>query len=208
LRPVRPDLNRAIRALMRDLARRSPEFRHIQPSRILVVAGEARRGSRGSVKPLTFAQGKSRDRTGLRKPVVKVDGKRMLYCITLRPLFFRDARPEQRVETILHELFHTSLQFDGTLDPARRHARLGKTFARRFQPVVRQYLRECSREILAPFAHHGEVRVLAWLERPPAYHAPGRARRIYTEEQLYTATLPLLTRRKHRLGETGRGSAG
>lgn len=208
MRPVRPDLNRAIRALMRDLARRSPEFRHIQPSRVLVVAGEARRGSRGSVKPLTFTQGKSRDHSGLRKPVVKVEGKRMLYCITLRPLFFRDARPEQRVETILHELFHASLQFDGTLDPARRHARLGKTFARRFQPVVRQYLRECPRELLAPFANHGEVRVLAWLERPPAYYAPGRARRIYTEEQLYTATLPLLTRRKHRLGETGRGSAG
>jgi hypothetical protein len=208
LRPACPDLNRAIRALMRDVARRSPDFRHIQPFRVLVVAGEARRGSRGSVKPLTFAQGKSRDRSGSRKPVVKVRGKRMLYCITLRPLFFRDARPEQRVETILHELFHASLEFDGTLDPARRHARLGKSFARRFQPVVRQYLRECPRDILAPFAHHGEVRVLAWLERPPAYHAPGRARRIYTEEQLYAVTLPLLTRRKHRLGETGRGSAG
>jgi hypothetical protein len=208
LRPVRPDLNRAIRALLRDVARRSPEFRHVQPSRVLVVAGEARRGSRGSVKPLTFAAGRSRDRSGLRKPVVKVGGRRILYCITLRPLFFRDARPEQRVETLLHELFHASLPFDGTLDPARRHSQMGRSFSRRFRPVVRQYLKECPRELLAPFAHHGEVRILAWLERPPAYYAPGRARRLYTEEQLYTATMQLLTRRRHWPGETGRGLAG
>ena len=37
---------------MRDLASRSPEFAHLIPAKVLVVAGEARRASRGSVKPL------------------------------------------------------------------------------------------------------------------------------------------------------------
>lgn len=189
---------------MRDLAVRSPEFAHLVPAKVLVVAGEARRGSRGSVKPLAFARGKSRDRSGARKPVVRVDGRRMLYCVTLRPLFFRDSRPEQRLETLLHELYHLSPAFDGTLDPVRRHARMGGTFSRRFRPVVRRYLRQCPPEVLAPFRHHGPVRILAWLERPPATHARGRSRRVYTEEQLYTATVQMLTRRKHRAGETGR----
>ena len=189
---------------MRDLAVRLPEFAHLVPAKVLVVAGEARRGSRGSVKPLAFARGKSRDRSGARKPVVRVDGRRMLYCVTLRPLFFRDSRPEQRLETLLHELYHVSPAFDGTLDPVRRHARMGGTFSRRFRPVVRRYLRQCPSEVLAPFRHHGPVRILAWLERPPATHARGRSRRVYTEEQLYTATVQMLTRRKHRAGETGR----
>ena len=192
------NLNRAIRALVRDLAERSPEFAHLVPAKVLVVSGEARRGSRGSVKPLSFARGKSRDSSGARKPVVRVDGRRMLYCVTLRPLFFRDARPEQRVETLLHELYHVSPAFDGTLDPSRRHSRLGRKFTRTFRPLVRRYLRQCPPEVLAPFAHHGPVRVLAWLERPPATHARGRSRRVYTEEQLYTATVQMLTRRKHR----------
>ena len=183
---------------MRDLSTRSPEFSHLVPAKVLVVAGEARRASRGSVKPLAFARAKSRDHSGVRKPVVRVEGRRMLYCVTLRPLFFRESRPEQRIETLLHELYHVSPAFDGTLDPARRHARLGRRFSRRFRPLVRRYLRDCPAEVLAPFAHHGPVRILAWLERPPAAHARGRSRRVYTEEQLYTVTVQMLTRAKHR----------
>ena len=191
-------MSRAIRVLMRDLSTRSPEFSHLVPARVLVVAGEARRASRGSVKPLAFARAKSRDHSGVRKPVVRVDGRRMLYCVTLRPLFFRDSRPEQRIETLLHELYHVSPAFDGTLDPARRHARLGGKFSRRFRPLLRRYLRDCPPDVLAPFAHHGPVRILAWLERPPATHARGRSRRVYTEEQLYTVTVQMLTRARHR----------
>ena len=50
----------------------------------------------------------------------------MLYLITLRPLFFRASDPDQRMRTVLHELFHISSRFDGTLHQGRRHARLGK----------------------------------------------------------------------------------
>src|SRR5689334_6045830 len=85
----RPQLNRAVRGLLRHVASTMAEFSHIKPSRILVVAGEARRASRGTVKPLAFAGGKSASPDGRRKPIVRVKGKRMLYAITLRPLFFR-----------------------------------------------------------------------------------------------------------------------
>ncbi len=192
------DLNRAIRELLTDVSVRMREFSHVQPDRILVVAGEARRASRGSVKPLAFAGGKSRDATGLRKPVVRFHGRRMLYCITLRPLFFRASTPEARVETLLHELFHVSPTFDGTLDPSRRHACLGGAFRKTFRPLVRRYLRRCPPELLAPFAHRGPVRVLQWLERPPAFHVPrpSKNRRRYTEEQLFVSTMEFHTKRR------------
>ena len=191
----RPNFNKAVRALLRDVALAMPEFTHVRPTRVLVVAGEARRASRGTVKPLAFRGGKATDSHGRRKPVVKVRGKRMLYCVTLRPLFFLDSTPEERVETLLHELFHVSRRFDGTLHAGRRHAVLGPAFEKRFRPLVERYLARCPAAILAPFAQDGEVRVLQWRERPPAALAPGRARgrRVYTEAQLFYGPVRMAT---------------
>jgi hypothetical protein len=191
----RPNLNEAIRALLEDVRERMPEFAHVQPARVLVVSGEARRASRGTVKPLTFAGGKTLDARGRRKPLVRFHGKKMLYCITLRPLFFRASTPEMRVGTVLHELYHASASFDGTLDDARRHAQLGKDFGRKLRPLVRRYLKRCPQEVLAPFAYDGEVRILQWLERPASLYVPGRAtvRRLYNEAHLFLATVRMVS---------------
>jgi len=190
----RPNFNHAIRALLRDIVGRTPKFQHVRPSRILVVAGEARRASRGTVRPLTFQGARSMDKRGRRKPVVRYRGKRMLYLITLRPLFFRASSPDQRIRTVLHELFHISNRFDGTLHQGRRHARLGKAFSARLGPIVRKYLRQCPAEIRAPFAHDGEVRMLQWLERPGPSSEPGKSRRVYTEEQLFFGTIRMISK--------------
>jgi predicted metallopeptidase len=210
--PDRPDLNRAIAQLIRDIARRMPEFSHVRASRIIVVAGEARRASRGTVKPLAFAGGRSLEKTtGRRKPVVRVKGRKMLYSITLRPLFFRDSTPRERVETILHELFHISPAFDGTLDRTRRHARLGRHFGRMLRPLVRRYLKECPLPLLDVFGHHGQVRVQQWLERPTAAFLPGLTsmRRVYTEAHLFVGPVEMITRpsKRRRLVVTGPGRA-
>nr|WP_228530815.1 MULTISPECIES: hypothetical protein [Myxococcaceae] len=171
------------------------EFGHVRAGRILVVAGEARRASRGTVKPLAFRGGKSVDANGRRKPIVRVKGRRMLYCITLRPLFFRLSTPQARIETLMHELFHVSRRFDGTLHAGRRHAALGKDFSRRLRPLVRRYLKQCPAHLRAPFAHHGEVRVLQWLERPGPAYVPGgtRVRRVYSEDQLFYGVVRMVT---------------
>ena len=192
----RPNLNQAITSLIRDIARSMPEFSHIRASRILVVAGEARRASRGTVKPLAFPGGKATDRaTGRRKPIVRVGGKRMLYSITLRPLFFRDSTPQDRVETILHELFHISPAFDGTLDRQRRHARMGRDFERVLRPLVRRYMKQCPKEILDALSYNGEVMILQWLERPTATFIPEltRMRRTYTDEHLFLGPVEMLS---------------
>lgn len=192
----RPYFNRVVRGLLDHIVETMPEFSHIKPSKILVVAGEARRASRGTVKPLLFEPGQLAEGDNRRRPVVRIKGRKMLYCITLRPLFFRDSSPKQRVGTILHELFHISPSFDGTLSRARRHSEAGRDFQRRLRPLVRRYLKLCPRELMAAFAYDGEVRVQMWLERPNTFYVRGmKVRRLYTEDQLFVGPVRMLTKR-------------
>lgn len=186
----RPSLTRPVRDLIRDLATRLPEFSHLQPDRILVVAGEARRASHATIRPLHYPRTHSRvSRDGKRaKPLVHIQGKKQLYVITLRPIWFRESTAEERVATLVHELFHISRRFDGTLHPGRRHAVMGPRFYRVLGPLVRRYLALAPPKVLAPFRRMGWVRVRHWLERPPpSYPLPSRSdrRRVYTQAQLF-----------------------
>ncbi len=100
----------------------------------------------------------------------------------------------------MHELFHMSRRFDGTLHAGRRHSVLGKEFPRKLRPLVRRYLRQCPPELLKAFAYTGELRVLQWLQRPGPAYLPGtpRVRKVYTEEQLYYGIVRMVTHKKPR----------
>lgn len=166
----------AVKRLVRDLARRVPELSHVRPSRVLVLAGEARRASRATIRGLVPGPG---------RPAVAIRGRRMLYVITLRPLWFRDSTPEERIATVLHELYHASTRFDGTLHRARRHAELGPAaYGRRVSVLLQRYLARAPEAVLAPFAFSGVARARMWEERPTA-RVPKGGRRIYTEKQLF-----------------------
>lgn len=194
----RPDFTQAVRALIVHVVQTTEEYRHIDPHRVVIVAGEARRASRGTVKPLCFSNGRREDSLGRKKPMVKMHGKRMLYSITLRPLFFRRSTPRQRVATVLHELFHIALQFDGTLDHKRRHAAAGEGFESSFRPVERRCWKSLPPEVLAPFAYDGEVRVMQWLEKPQSWLPGERAshRGLYTEKHLFEGIVRMKTKTK------------
>lgn len=161
------------------MARKVPELSHIQPARILFVAGEARRGSRATIKPLAKAK-------------VSLKGKRALYCITLRPKFFRASTPEQRVETLLHELLHISAAFDGRLHLGRRHSALpGAKFRSLLRPLVRRYLARADAHLLSGLGHNGEVIARQWLERPTGKSS----RQPYSEKHLFLGPVQMITRR-------------
>jgi hypothetical protein len=119
--------------------------------------------------------------------MVRVGGRQMLYSITLRPLFFRRSTPRERVATVLHELFHISKDFDGTLDHKRRHAEAGDGFEAEFAPLERRCWRKLPVELAEAFAFEGEVRVTQWLERPQSWLPGERAshRSLYTERHLF-----------------------
>lgn len=182
--------------LLAHVAATMKEFRHVDPNAILVVAGEARRASRGTVKPLCFTNGKRKDGLGRRKPLVTFHGHRVLYAITLRPLFFRKSTPRQRVATILHELFHIAPAFDGTLDVTRRHAEAGEEFEAEFRPIERRYWKRIPPEVVEGFSYDGEVRVLQWLEKPQSWLPKERAshRTHYTERHLFEGVMRMKTR--------------
>ncbi len=179
----------AVKRLVRDVAARIPELAHVKASRILVVAGEARRASRATIRPAHF--GATRDRRGLggrEKPVIRVKGRKILYVVTLRPLWFLKSTPEQRIGTILHELYHASNRFDGTLHRGRLHSKLPVSkYERRIRTLLRRYLAGAPHEVLAPFAHEGIARARMWLERPAAFYREPeyRGRRVYTDKQLF-----------------------
>lgn len=196
----RPNMSRAVRLLLRDVARRMPELAHVDADAVLVVAGEARRASRATVRPMCFQEtGTDVSADGRRRrPRMYFRGKRILYVVTLRPLFFRDSSAEKRVETILHELFHVSKKFNGTLDPARRHSLLeAAPFEREFRPLVKRYLARCPQIVIDRLSAHGEVLVRQWLEKPPLA-IPARTRRgqrrHYSEEQTFLGPVRMITR--------------
>lgn len=192
----RPDFTQGVNALIRHVAIAHREFAHLDATRILVVAGEARRASRGTARPLAFSGGKRTDSLGRKKPLVKLYGRRILYSITLRPLFFRRSTPRQRIATVLHELFHISRHFDGTLDHQRRHQAAGEGFEVEFAPIERRVWRALPPELIAPFAWDGEVRVLQWLEKPQSW-LPGERtshRTVYTEKHLFEGIVRMKTK--------------
>jgi hypothetical protein len=120
----------------------------------------------------------------------------VLYVITLRPKFFRHSTPEARVETLLHELFHISTRFDGTLHRGRRHSVLkGDLFARRLRPLVRRYLAQMAPELLEALAFDGEVLARQWLEKPTALPRgkKGSARKLYSDKQLFLGPVEMIT---------------
>jgi predicted metallopeptidase len=191
----RPNITLAVKRLIRDAAARLPELSHVRPSRVLVVAGEARRSSRATIWP---ARGTVRAAEAVRqRPGVRVKGRDIRYVITLRPLWFREATPAERVRTVLHELYHASTRFDGTLHRGRRHARLPQSaYGRRMDDLASRYLALAPPDLLAPFSFRGLVRARMWLERPSAHRGERQAnRRVYTERQLFYGVVRMVTRR-------------
>ena len=181
--PARPNATQLFRQVVADMVQSLPELAHVRPSRILFVAGEARRGSRATIKPLG----------GKGHPRVTLEGRRVLYCITLRPRFFRSSTLEERVATLLHELLHASPAFDGTLSPERRHEKIARArYAQLIAPLLTRYLACANPRLLKKLGHDGEVLARQWLERPTGK----AARRVYTEEDLFLGPVEMLTARK------------
>jgi hypothetical protein len=196
---TRLNVTLAVKRLVRDVAVRVPELSHVRASRVLIVAGEARRASRATIRPAHFRETGARAGAGMReRPLIRVKGRKVLYVITLRPLWFLSSSPRERIATILHELYHASPRFDGTLHRGRRHSRLPRAqYNRRVRRLLDRYLEVAPAEVVAPFSADGIVRARMWLERPAGYHRDAyRGRRVYTEKQLFHGLARMVTRRR------------
>jgi hypothetical protein len=174
----RPIFDALLSGLVRELARVCPELSNVEAERILFVAGAGRLMARASIRPLG-----GRDR-----PTITIGGASIRYEICLRPRFFLDTPFEERLTIIAHELWHASPAFDGTLAAERRHENAG---ADRIESEVRQIVDRfrASGSPAADFLRHrGELRMRAWLIRPPSRIQPATSlRKSYDERDLFLA---------------------
>jgi len=155
----------AMRALMTDMVAVCDELRHIDMSRVEVVFSQARHGRldgvRAGVYHLRFEGGaRQTTRRGhvYEMPRVMRDGQEVLYIVSFTLPRFLNLPLEEKLATVVHELYHISPAFDGDV---RRFAG-GKPYhtgsQRRYHEamhrIAQSYLRKTQRAELHAFLRH------------------------------------------------------
>lgn len=165
------DLSAACGTLGADLCRRLPELGHIDPTRVLVCLSRSRAdGSHGvyaRIAPLRFASGATEQsrRRGryvetFRMPSLSHEGREILYLIYLMVPRFLRLSFEQKLATVIHELYHIAEAFDGDLRrfPGRNfaHGSSRNGYNRIIARLQEQYLAHSPDPQLLDFLHLDE----------------------------------------------------
>ncbi len=120
------EFNEAIRDLVREVVLKVEELGHIRPERLLISAAFNRSprkaGLLAYVLPLKYRAGSPVERR-VRGPKeyhwammpVQRAGVEMLYILYFMLPRFLLLSPRDRIETVIHELYHISPQFNGDL---------------------------------------------------------------------------------------------
>lgn len=122
----------ALRTVADDMARRLAPLAHIDMSRIAVGLCRARQrtshGVYATLTPLRWPGGATakqhRGRRVAIEPIVDAEGREYLYLLNFYLPRFADLPLEEKLTTIVHELWHVGPRLDGDL---RRHE--GRCFA-------------------------------------------------------------------------------
>jgi hypothetical protein len=119
------NLTAELERLIADIAATMDEFRHIDPSRLLVCVNSSRSSQHGTfakIHPLRFSGGelsrvvkKGRSRFACIMPEVSHNGVGILYVIYFTLPRFMDRPLQEKLVTIFHELYHISPAFDGDI---------------------------------------------------------------------------------------------
>lgn len=120
------DFTRHMRALCGDLCTRLPELAHIDMGRVAIrfcqTRNRTRFGVHASLTPLRFEggslAGRRRGRTWTVQRLFDAGGREMLYLLSFYLPRFLERPFREKLETVVHELWHIGPAFDGDL---RRH---------------------------------------------------------------------------------------
>lgn len=160
------DVISALRTVCEDLTVRVPGFGHVQMERVALSFSQARRDSRhgmlAKLTPLRFEGGElTTFRNGQSWTIQR------LYCGACEqwyilsvylPRFF-DLPFEEKLNTLVHELYHISPQFNGDIrrftGRCYAHSSDHRAYDETVEQLTRQYLRRRSpRSKLLQFLHH------------------------------------------------------
>jgi predicted metallopeptidase len=126
------DFTAAMRMLCRDIAARLPDFRHVDVERVAFNVCQTRRnvshGMYASLTPLRFAGGaEHKIMRGASWGVQKLcneSGREYLYLLSFYLPRFQNSSLEEKLTTVIHELWHIAPEFNGDI---RRHG--GRCYA-------------------------------------------------------------------------------
>lgn len=148
------DFTHHMRSLCADMVGRLPQLAHIDLERVGIGFSQARKNSRhgtyAMLIPMRFANGDlvetRRGRLYTFQRVYRPDGVELLYLLSFYLPRFLDLPLQEKLVTIVHELWHISPQFDGDL---RRHegrcfAHTGSTkqYDRQMEQFIKQWYAE------------------------------------------------------------------
>jgi hypothetical protein len=139
-----------MRRLCVDLAARLPELAHLDVGRMAIRFCQARKavrhGVHATLTPLRFEQGELFTRRGGRtwtlERMYDGNGRELLYLLSFYLPRFLESSFEEKLATVIHELWHVSPRFDGDL---RRHS--GRCYAHshsreQYDDLMRQLTRK------------------------------------------------------------------
>ena len=117
------DFSVEMRRLCVDVCSRLPELAHVDMAQVAVCTSQTRRnvshGLYASLTPLRFEGGArentKRGRTYRVEAVLDSSGRELLYILTFFLPRFCDLPLEEKLTTVLHELWHIGPDFDGDL---------------------------------------------------------------------------------------------
>ena len=166
------DISTACAALAADICRRVPELGHIDPERILICLSRSRadgdHGVYARIAPLRFGAG-AREKTRrrgrfvetFRMPSLAHEGREILYLVYLMVPRFLRLSFEQKLGTVIHELYHIAETFDGDLRrfPGRNfaHGSSRNAYNRIIARLQEQYLAHRPDPQLLGVLHLGEA---------------------------------------------------
>lgn len=171
------DFSACCDALCRDLVARVPELGHIRPDRLLFCLARSRaagtHGVYARIAPLRFAGG-TREHTRragryletYTLPPLRHEGREILYLIHLLVPRFLRLSFQEKLSTLIHELYHVSERCDGDLRrfPGRNfaHGSSRKAYNRKVNELMAGFLAAApDPRLLAPLRLSEED----WLQR-------------------------------------------
>lgn len=162
------DFTACLGRLSADLCRRVEELSHIDPDKVLFCLSRSRaeglHGTYARIVPLRFADGatsltrrRGRYRETFRLPPLVHEKREILYLIQVMVPRFLRLCFDQKLQTVVHELYHISESFNGDIRrfPGRTYAHgpCRKRYDHTVGKLVNRYLESRPDPLLLDFLH-------------------------------------------------------